>query len=238
MLMILFMPAYHFACESFLCSSFKICILIIALRGKGQQNWYMSLVYPLVVVHCIVHVYMLIISLPTIKIGENLLCGKYLLCIVCKLLHAKIVLKSEKAMLVYVSLAGGRSISGSIPLKHKQCRTASTTRAATGWEFAVHYLLNSAEKKVLLRGIGHNNDGVSLVVDPFTESMLLIIFLSTKPAANTSITNNNQKQKKKNSKKSLINNLKKEIQSKLSHPLFVSRDSYGCTWWFSLIGSI
>ena len=44
-------------CESFLCSSFKICILIIALRGKGQQNWYMSLVYPLLVVHCIVHVY-------------------------------------------------------------------------------------------------------------------------------------------------------------------------------------
>jgi hypothetical protein len=50
-------------------------------------------------------------------------------------------------MLVYVSLAGGGSISGSIPLKHKQCRTASTTRAATGWEFAVHYLLNSAETK-------------------------------------------------------------------------------------------
>ena len=147
------------------------------------------------------------------------------MCIACKLLHAKIVLKSEKAMLVYVSLAGGGSISGSIPLKHKQCRTASTTRAATGWEFAVHYLLNSAEKKeVLLRGIGHNNAGVSLVVDPFTKSMLLIIFLSTKPAANTSITNNNQKQKKKNSKKRLINDLKKEIQSKLSHPLFVSRE--------------
>ena len=58
-------------CKSFLCSSFKICILIIALRGKGQQNWYMSLVYPLLVVHCIVHVYANYIPLPTIKIGEN-----------------------------------------------------------------------------------------------------------------------------------------------------------------------
>ena len=143
----------------------------------------MSLVYPLLVVHCIVHVYANYIP-ANYKNRGKFYCVENICCVLRVNSCMQRLYWSQRKQCWYM-------YHWLVEDPFQEAFLSSTNNV----EQHQQQELQMQKKKVLLRGIGHNNAGVSLVVDPFTESMLLIIFLSTKPAANTSITNNNQKQK-------------------------------------------